>query len=193
MEQLDLIYDHYKETFVIISEQKHQRNKKFVLTFLIAFVLLLFTFNPNEYSGLIFGYIKEQYSIDLTNQFVVIQTFLWITLLYETLRYSQAVVYIEREYKYIDSLEVKISELSQFSFNREGQNYSNNFSIISNYANLIYKYLFPIFSVAVATLKIISEFKYLNIWYFLLIDTIIYIAYIFLWVFHSYFVIKNDK
>lgn len=193
MEQIDLIYDHYKETFAIISEQNKLRNKRFVFTFVIAMVLLLFTFNPVEYSGLIFGYIKEQYSIDLTNQFVVIQTFLWITLLYETLRYSQAVVYIEREYKYISSLEAHITTLSQFSFNREGQNYSNDYPIISNYANLIYKYLFPIFSVAVATLKIISEFKYLNIWYFLLIDTIIYIAYIFLWVFHSYFVIKNDK
>lgn len=193
MEQLDLIYDHYKETFIIISEQKHQRDKKFVLTFLIDFVILLFAFNPNEYSGLIFNYIKEQYSIDLTNQFIVIQTFLWITLLYETLRYSQAVVYVEREYKYIKSLESKISDLSQFSFNREGQDYSNNFAIISNYTNIIYKYLFPIFSVTVATFKIISEFKYLNIWYFLLIDTIIYIAYILMWVFHSYYVIKNDK
>lgn len=193
MEQLDLIYDHYKETFAIISEQIKQRNKKFVFTFIIAFTLLLFTFKPNEYSNLIFGYVYEQYSIDLTDQFIVIQTFLWIALLYETLRYSQAMIYIEREYKYIASIESKISEKSGVSFNREGDNYSNDYPLISKYINLIYKYLFPSFSVAVATLKIISEYRYINIWYFLLIDTVLYIAYILLWIFHLHYVIKNDK
>lgn len=193
METLDLIYDHYKDTFTIITKQIKQRNKKFVFIFIIAFVFLLFTFNPDGYGNLIFGYIKEQYSIDLTGYFSVIQTFLWVILLYETLRYSQSIIYIEREYQYIASLEEKISQIISYTINRESQDYSDNYSVITNYSNIIYKYLFPSFSIIVVTLKIISEYKTLNIWCFLIIDTLLYIAYILLWFFHSYYVIKNDK
>lgn len=193
MNTLDLIYDHYKETFAIISEQIKQRNKRFVFTFIIAFIMLLFAFSPDEYSSLIFGFINKQYSIDLKSQFIVIQSFLWIALLYETLRYSQTIVYIEREYQHIELLETKISELSQFPFDREGQGYANNYPMISNYTNIIYKYVFPLFSTIVATLKIVSEYTHFNIWYFLIIDTVIYATYIMLWIFHSYYVFKNDK
>lgn len=193
LETLDLVYDHYKETFAILSEQIKQRNKKFVFIFLISCILLLFAFSPDEYGNLVFGYIYEQYSIDLSNQFAIIQTFLWVILLYETLRYSQAFVYIEREYKYIDTLESKISELSDTSFDRESKDYDDNFSMISKYTNIIYKYLFPLFSIVVAILKIISEWVHLNIWYFSLIDTFLCIAYLLLWIFHSYYAIKNDK
>lgn len=159
----------------------------------MSFVLLLFTFSPNEYGNLVFSYINEQYSLDLTRHFNVIQTFLWIALLYETLRYSQSLIYIEREYNYIGSLEEQLSQLTSFKFNREGQDYSDNYPVISNYTNIIYKYLFPLFSIIVATLKIKSEYKYLNTWYWLIIDTFLYIAYIYLWFFHSFYVIKNDK
>ena len=97
MDKLELFYDHYKETFVVISEQIKQRNKKFILVFILLFILLLFTFKPNEYSNIIFDFINNQYSIDLSSQFSVLQTFLWLALFYETLRYSQTIVYIERE------------------------------------------------------------------------------------------------
>lgn len=124
MDNLELFYDHYKETFVVISEQTKQRDKKFVLVFILLFILLLFTFNPIEYSNIIFNFINEQYLLDLSNQFSVIQTFLWLALFYETLRYSQSMVYIEREYKYIDYLEEQITELSKITFNREGKDYT---------------------------------------------------------------------
>lgn len=75
MDNLELFYDHYKETFVVISEQTKQRDKKFVLVFILLFILLLFTFNPIEYSNIIFNFINEQYLLDLSNQFSVIQTF----------------------------------------------------------------------------------------------------------------------
>lgn len=192
MDKIDLLYDNYKETFVIISEQIQQRNKKFVLVFILLFILLLFTFNPTEYSNIIFNFIKNQYSIDLSSQFSVLQTFLWLALFYETLRYSQSIVYIEREYKYIKYLEKRISKISKVKFNREGTNYSNNYQSISKFTNICYKYLFPLFSLSAASLKIKSEYSVQNIMCFLVIDTIIFIVYFLLWIVHSYYVIKYD-
>lgn len=142
MDNLELFYDHYKETFVVISEQTKQRDKKFVLVFILLFILLLFTFNSIEYSNIIFNFINEQYLLDLSNQFSVIQTFLWLALFYETLRYSQSMVYIEREYKYIDYLEEQITELSKITFNREGKDYTKNYKSISKFTNFCYKYFF---------------------------------------------------
>ncbi len=192
MDNLELFYDHYKETFVVISEQTKQRDKKFVLVFILLFILLLFTFNPIEYSNIIFNFINEQYLLDLSNQFSVIQTFLWLALFYETLRYSQLMVYIEREYKYIDYLEEQITELSKITFNREGKDYTKNYKSISKFTNFCYKYFFPLFSLVVASLKIKSEYSTPNILCFLIIDTVIFVGYFILWSTHSYYVIKYD-
>lgn len=193
MDKLELFYDHYKETFVVISEQIKQRNKKFILVFILLFILLLFTFKPNEYSNIIFDFINNQYSIDLSSQFSVLQTFLWLALFYETLRYSQTIVYIEREYKYIDYLEKKITKISKETLNREGGDYSKNFKPISIFTNGCYKYFFPLFSLIVSSLKIKSEYSVQNMLYFLIIDTIIFIVYFILWIVHSFYVIKYDK
>lgn len=193
MDSLELLYDHYKDTFELLTERLKQRDKKFVFSFIISSVLVLLTFNPDEYQCIIVGYVSKQYSVDLTNQFAVLQTFLWVALLYETLRYSQAVVNIERTYVYLDSVEKRISELSSEKFDREVRDYAVNFRLASKYANFIYKYIFPVFSIVVALLKIISEFKNTSAWYFMVIDLILCIAYIVLWVFHSIFTIKTDK
>ena len=193
MDNLELFYDHYKETFVVISEQIKQRDKKFVFVFILLFILLLLTFNPIEYSNIIFGFINNQYSIDLSNQFSVLQTFLWLALFYETLRYSQSIVYIEREYKYIDYLEKIITKISKETLDREGGNYSKHYKPISIFTNSCYKYFFPLFSLTVAILKIKSEYSVQNMLCFLIIDTIIFIVYFILWIVHSYYVIIYDK
>ena len=185
MDKLELLYDHYKETYEILTHQIKQRNKMFVFSFIVSCVVLLFAFDPAEYRNLLFGYIYDQFSIDLSSQFFVLQTFLWIVLLYVTLRYSQAFVNIERTYSYLDSLERKIHELSQVDFDREGGHYARNFSLPSKYSNYIYKFIFPAVSVMIAVIKIISEYYISTTWYLFVVDSIICVAYIVLWVFHT--------
>lgn len=192
MDKLELLYDHYKETYEILTHQIKQRDKMFVLSFIFSCVALLFAFDPAEYRNLLFGYIYDQFSIDLSSQFFVLQTFLWIVLLYVTLRYSQAFVNIERTYSYLDSLERKIHELSQAEFDREGGHYARNFSLPSKYANYVYKFIFPVISVMIAVVKIISECHISAIAHLLFVDFIICFAYILLWIFHVIYVVKTN-
>ncbi len=193
MEKLELIYDHYKETFSLLMDKIKQRDRMFVLTFILSIINLLLAVNPDTYGGLFIYIINKKYSIDLMNYFMVIQTFLWIVLIYVTMRYSQAVVYIERTYKYIHIVEKKISKIAHTSFNRESKNYLNNYPIISNIINLIYKYIFSSFAIITSIIKIKTEYKSPNVWYLLIIDTILFITYFVIWVYHIYFVITNDK
>ena len=192
MNILELLYDHYKDTCEKLEKQIHQRNKNFAFSFLITCVLLLFAINPAEYRDLMFEYIRTEFSIDLSSQFFVIQTLLWAVLLYETMRYSQVFANIERTYDYINALENKISNLSSQHFDRESGHYSSHFSLPLRYANYVYKFIFPAFSLMVALLKIISEFVIINNGLFLTIDSILCLAYILLVVFHIIFAVKTN-
>lgn len=193
MDKLELLYDHYKETLSLLGDKIKQRDKMFILTFILSLIHLLLAVNPDTYGGLLIYIINEKFSIDLMNYFMVIQTFLWIILIYITLRYSQAVVYIEKTYNYIHIVEKKISKIAHTSFNRESKNYLNNYPIISNITNSIYKYIFSSFAIITSIIKIKTEYKSLNVWYLLLIDTILFITYFIIWIFHTYFIINNDK
>lgn len=193
MDKLELLYDHYKETYEILTRQIKQRDRMFIISFIISCVLLLFAFDPAEYRNLLFGYIYNQFSVDLSNQFFVLQTFLWTVLLYVTLRYSQVFTNIERTYSYLNSLEEKIRELTQVDFDREGGHYARHFSLPSKYANYIYKFIFPAVSISIAIIKIISEFYIFTAWWLLLIDFIICAAYIVLWIFHTIYAIKTNR
>lgn len=144
MNVTELLYDHYKETFLIIKETIIQRNRFFVMVFLMMTLQFLLASSPDSISYLIIDIIQKKYEIDISNQISTIQSLLWLSLLYLTMRYYQSTIYIEKQYLYIHSIEDRISNLKHIKFDREGGNYLLNYPKMNDFIDFLYKWIFPI-------------------------------------------------
>ena len=157
MNKTELLYDHYKETFSIIKDSIIQRNRFFVIVFLVMTLQFLFASSPNSISHLIISIIQKKYEIDISNQISTIQSLLWLLLLYLTMRYYQSTIYIERQYLYIHSIEEKISNLKHIKFDRERKNYLSHYPKINDFIDFLYKWIFPIIYCFTIVYKIKNE------------------------------------
>lgn len=159
MDKLELLYDHYKETFSIIKEDVNNRNRFFVILFIVMSLQFLFAISPESITSLIINVIISTYNVDISGQMVIIQCFLWFILLYFTIRYYQTTVNIEKSYNYIHSLEDEISSIILGRFDREGKNYLSDYPKIKDLIDILYKWFFPIIYCIVICVRIISEYK----------------------------------
>lgn len=176
MDKLELLYDHYKETFSIIKKSIDQRNRFFVMVFVIMTLQFLFAASPESISSLIICIIKSAYEVDISNQMSIVQSFLWLILLYLTMRYYQTTVYIERQYKYIHSLEKNISDLGEIQFDREGGNYLLDYPKMNDFIDILYKWIFPIIYCSIICYKIINENMVLQVTLSIMLDTVLFFA-----------------
>lgn len=159
MDNKELLYDHYKETFSLIKDSIKQRNRLFVWLFSVMAVHFLFAASPESILAIIRGVVQKQYNIDISNQMSIIQSFLWILLLYLTMMYYQSTVYIERQYRYIHSLEADIANVAGIKFDREGVNYLLNYPKMNDFIDILYKWFFPIIYAVVICYKIVAEYS----------------------------------
>jgi len=193
MEELELLYDHYKETFSIIKEQLSSRNKFFILLFLIMTVQFLFAVSPDSFASIIIKIVDNTYKIDVSSQMNVIQSLLWIVLLYFTMRYYQTNVYIERQYRYIHKLEDVIANLLNAEFDRESFNYLSSFPKMSNMIDIIYKWIFPLLYCLIVIIKICSEISTRNYNISFFINMIISLSCLLLTILYLIFLHKENK
>ncbi|MDR2408203.1 MAG: hypothetical protein LBE13_08840, partial [Bacteroidales bacterium] len=105
----------------------------------------------------IYKMVQEYFSLELPFQITVIQSFVWVIVLYLFMRYIQTNIYIERLYKYIKQLENRIEEQAEVIFNRESKSYEVKYPLILNIIHIIYVWIFPIMSILIITLKIYFE------------------------------------
>lgn len=169
MEHLDLLYDHYKESFDLSKKAQSDRDKFFLFLIGLITVMFLFTIEPTDTITVFNSLIKENFKVDFSFNIYIIQTFLWFMLLYFSMRYYQKVIYIERQYEYLNGLEKVMSTNINPVFNREGQNYLNNYPLFGDFIDAIYKHVFPILYIIIVITKIGVEWlEYSNIFNILL-------------------------
>lgn len=176
MEKRELLYDHYKETFEIIQNKIEKRDKYFILTFIVSITQLILAFMPDTLN-IINRFLYNQYGVDILNYFSIIQIFIWIIQIYTYLRYSQMCVEIERKYNYIHSLESRISNSIRAKFDRESKDYLNNYPLISNVTNFIYRYISFLALYIISLVKIVHEILSTSPCYLKIIDIILLILY----------------
>lgn len=176
MEKNELLYDHYKETFSLIKDYNKERNRFFLLLFAIMGLQFLLAVVPDGIISLIVDVVKEVYNIDISNQFIVIQSVLWLVLLYFTMRYYQTVVYIERQYNYIHKLEEKISVVYDVEFDRESKNYLNFYPKMSDMIDFMYKWVFPILYCLVICIRICAEVMTSAFGFAILFDCVMFVC-----------------
>ena len=176
MEILDVLYDHYKETFTLSKEAQSRRNKSFIVLCGLEAVSFLVLVRPEKAFEIIMNGINKELDLTLQVSNTIIQTLLWLLIAYVMIRYIQDTLYVERQYIYLDKLEKAISSNMKINiFTREGENYQNNYPMVLNFIDLFYKMLMPLFLVIINTVRIHKEWiTSENITIALICDTVLF-------------------
>ena len=178
MDVLEMLYDHYKETFSLSKEAQARRNKSFILLCVFEAISFLLLIRPEKAFELILGGINNKLNVTLELSNTIMQTLLWLLIVYVMIRYIQDMLYIERQYTYIDNLEKKIASLSSVDiFAREGKNYQKDYPMVLNFIELFYKMLMPIFFAIINSVRIYREWMLLDkVTISLICDTVLFVS-----------------
>lgn len=185
--KLQVLADHYKDTFNFQQSILKRRDKLFLVVLCILILMLFQLYTPKEASYFITDFVSNKLKIETPMNLLFVQSIIWFGLLAATLKYFQSVILIERQYNYIHQLEEQISkEYEKKAFTREGKSYIKDYPIILNWASFLYTIIFPVILLIISISKIINEFKVLgckqilvwvngSIFLFLLSSVILYI------------------
>lgn len=178
MEKLDTYYDHYKESCSFCQTAQSHRNRSFVyLCVLEAFSFMLVK-NPDFICALLNDVARKELETTILFSNCILQTLVWVLIAYVLVRYVQDVLYVERQYKYLSTLEKKISLILEGTddkniFTREGDDYLNNYPMVLNFIDLFYKFLAPFLFTAINVVHIVREWNSGITCVVLIVDTII--------------------
>lgn len=173
MEKIDLIYDHYKTTMDIIANIEKKRGQLFIYIGIIELINFMFLVYPSELIESLNEYFTVTYRFEVDISILIIQSAIWIIIVYTLLRYYQINIQIERQYKYLHVLEANIGDsLSITYFNRESVNYLENFKMITDVFYIFYTWLIPLLFIAINGIKIYFEIKSQIPFYWLAFDFI---------------------
>ncbi|MBC8230443.1 hypothetical protein H8E77_12925 [bacterium] len=157
--KLEILNDHYKDTFSHIRNAIKTRDRLFFYLLLVLTIMYFQMVSPSEFDNAISKFISQKLN-GVTLNITFIRGMIWFVLLSIVLRYCQTVVGIERQYSYIHKLEKELTKFypSEVTFTREGVSYLKNYPRLSDWAHILYTWVFPVFLLATITAKIYIEF-----------------------------------
>lgn len=157
---LELCYDHYKDTNELNRAAQSRRNRDFMILCILEAISLLMVWNPQFIAAVINDVVRSQIENTMQIGSNVLQTLIWILIAYILVRYIQEVMYIERQYDYLNKLENRINDLlAEKDITREGDSYLQNFPLVLNIIHLFYNLFCPIFFTFINIYHIILEWK----------------------------------
>ena len=183
MDDKEIIYDHYKDTFSIIKNEEGKRNKYFIIILLHILILFLISINEVSVYSIIKGIIKENFNVDICFGINVIQLVMMFSMLYLTIRYFQVNIHIDRLYKYLHNVEQELSDKVSKSISREGKSYLSNYPKTLDVIYCCYKYIFPLVYIIALVVRVFINDTWNN-WIVKLIEFLITIMIIILNVFY---------
>ncbi len=159
MESIEILYDHYKDTYALSKVAQERRNKSFVCLCILETVAYLWAVDPQKMIVALQSYEILSGFVNLGHE--IIQTFLWMMIVYVLIRYVQDMIYVERQYGYLTKLEIKISSIvADEMFSRESSNYLKEYPKILNLIDLFYKMVMPVLFLVLNFVHIIMEWQY---------------------------------
>lgn len=175
---LDILYDHYKDSFGHLQRYLRQRDRVFVIV-LVTMVLILFQVSlPSEASKLFSTFLSKQLELSTPLNLPFLTTIIWFVLFVLVVRYFQTVVLIEKQYDYIHALEKRLeSRCGAGTFTREGKSYLSGTTLFSKWASGLYTITFPALLVLLITTEIIREIAIREHWeFFLVLNCLLYLS-----------------
>ena len=158
--KLQLLHDHYKDTFFHIQEYLKLRDRLFLLILIVATLMLFQVYSPAKSGEAVSQFITKKLELKSPIDITFIGSIIWFALLSLVVRYFQTVVHIERQYAYIHQLEELIStEYGSKVFTREGKSYLKDYPLFSSWAWILYTIVFPALLLLVVVYKITSDIR----------------------------------
>jgi hypothetical protein len=163
--RLEVLHDHYKESFSYIRERERERDRLFLILIALFALLALEIQYPINFGDAV-GTLTFL-GIELNVGALPLPAFLiatWVTVLVITLRYCQASTNVERQYEYLHTLEDKISaELSDDElYRREGRAYKSEYPLFSWWAYRFYVVVLPVIAIIATSVLIYQEWARLD-------------------------------
>lgn len=185
MEGVEVLYDHYKDTFEQQKRYLAKRDHLTVLLLICAILLIGLIFDPNYISCKLNAVIKAQVN-NLVFDFEFINTGLIIAFFWFTLQYYMVVLQIEKMYKYLDQCEASLcAGYTEFKINREGAYYLKSYPWMKTLADRFFVLGIPIGFITLSVCKIINEWCWISNLHY------IYIIFLFLTSLYSLLYISN--
>ena len=158
--KFEILNDHYKDTFSHIVSYRKQRDRFFLYLLLVLVIMFLQVSSPDKSYALISGLLSRKMGEGILLGASFIKGLVWFFLVSLVLKYFQIVVVIERQYAYLHKLEQQLA--SNFSsgipFTREGKSYLGNYPKLSDWADILYVWVFPLLLLFFISAKIVIEF-----------------------------------
>ncbi len=162
---LNILHDHYKESFAYIREREKSRNRLFLLVILLTGVLFLQIQYPLNFKAAVGELKLPNASLKLESlPLSSLLSLTWTLLFVITLQYCQHSINVERQYSYLHLLEDRISDLLGDAdiYRREGEAYLKNYSAFSSWAWGFYTFLFPLLMLIGVIALFVLEFGELD-------------------------------
>jgi hypothetical protein len=152
--KVEILYDHYKDTF---EHQKKNLIRRNYYSLICLGIVFLFSFqiqNP-EQTTLIAEELIKKNIVNLKIDFNFINNILTFSFLWIIMLYYQIIFLIEKQYFYLQNLEENISkETAPYKITRESKTYLENYPILSSLIHRIFTILVPIL------LSVVSYYKF---------------------------------
>lgn len=164
--QLEILHDHYKETFARIREAEALRDRLFLWVIGLFALLILEIGYPAAVGGTLAELSVAGWKINLKAlPLPALLNVTWVLMLAIGLRYCRTSVLVNRQYPYLHGLEKSISQEVGGGdlYQREGKVYLNEYPLLLDVAWFAYCILFPlivIFATAGLTIWEITQVSY---------------------------------
>jgi len=157
--KIEILYDHYKDSF---ENQKSYLQKRNYYTLICLSLIATLSFqisNPDQSNVISNELIKKNIG-DIKIDFSYINNVLTFALLWVVIMYYQINFLIEKIYKYIQEIEVRLTkEMKPFEISREGKTYLDHYPWLSEVVHNIYLIGFPMTLIFVSIIKWTTEKK----------------------------------
>lgn len=160
MDDKEIIYDHYKDTFELQKCYLAKRDKITVLLLVLCILLIGLIFDPNYISEKV-NYVLNSQIENLVFDLQFINTGIILIMLWYTLQYYLVVLQIEKMYNYLNECEKKLSDLMESAtINREGAYYLKSYPWLKDLADIFFVIGVPAGIITLSIFKILNEWQW---------------------------------
>lgn len=158
--QLEILHDHYKETFARIREEERSRDRLF-LSLIGLFALLCLEIGYPAAVGGSLGtatILGAEIHLDAL-PLAALLNLTWTLTLVIALKYCRITVWVSRQYPYVHNLEENISGLVGGGnlYRREGKAYLTDYPLLLDVSWFVYSVLFSLIIIGAAILLVVWE------------------------------------
>lgn len=173
-EQIDLYYDHYKNTDQKIIQYLKKREKYSIFLLCILVINLFGILDAETLFNNISTLLSDRYGIRGIS-FSAFDSFSLVLFVFITFEYYLVCLTVERSYKYIHNVENNLSVLMEINIDRESKSYLSEYPLVTEIAHISFSYIFPLLILIISALKLIyywnfpsSFLFYINIFFSIL-------------------------